>query len=38
MNLMSMAKNVKELTTQDAKRRQVHLLMVSLAAMLKAGR
>ena len=36
--VMQMAQNVKKLHTQAAKDRQVHLLLASLAALLKAGR
>ena len=36
--LKNMAQNVKKLNTQAAKDRQVHLLLASLAALLKAGR
>jgi hypothetical protein len=38
MNLNKMAENVKKLHTQEAKNRQVHLLLASLAALLKRGK
>lgn len=38
MNLMSMAENVKKLHTEQAKKRQIHLLLASLAALLKKGK
>ncbi len=38
MNLMNMAENVKKLHTQEAKDRQVHLLLASLAVLLKRGK
>lgn len=38
MNLMKMAENVKQLHSPEAKKRQIHLLLASLAALLKKGK
>jgi hypothetical protein len=38
MNLNKLAENIKKLQTQEAKKRQVHLLLASLAALLMRGK